>query len=384
MTEQIAEEFTLSNDESLALTVAKLALMETDLEGDPDHEDRVVKRAVIRRYLELVTEQLGIPAVSNEGQDLDWAAARATAVAIAADVDPVQLPAGLRDALTPLGQDARRYVITSPDIALAALRTIDQRRRALVLMIELAAFHPWPGGTKWEPQVRTLGLTKFVDGMAAPVDHELMGEIDRRLKTAVRRLGRRELDKKKIAIIAVGGAAAGLLTGGLAAPLIGSAVGGAMGLSGAAATSAGLALLGGGAVAAGGLGVAGGTAIVVGVIGASGAGVGAAGTWLKGARPTEVIVESAKLEVFFEYLLIREGRSDDLQRLVVERLQQQISVLVDEINDLTAIVSQQQGASVELDELRTRLTEETEKRQVLERTLAEIERLQGEAAHGEA
>lgn len=157
-----------------------------------------------------------------------------------------------------------------------------------------------------------------------------------------------------------------------------------MGLSGAAATSAGLALLGGGAVAAGGLGVAGGTAIVAGVIGASGAGVGAAGTWLKGARPTEVIVESAKLEVFFEYLLIREGRSDDLQRLVVERLQQQISVLVDEINDLTAIVSQQQGASVELDELRTRLTEETEKRQVLERTLAEIERLQGEAAHGEA
>lgn len=54
------------------------------------------------------------------------------------------------------------------------------------------------------------------------------------------------------------------ITGGVAAPFIGTAIGGILGLSGAAATSAGLAFLGGGAIAAGGLGMAGGTAVLIG------------------------------------------------------------------------------------------------------------------------
>ena len=45
----------------------------------------------------------------------------------------------------------------------------------------------------------------------------------------------------------------GVITGGLAAPFIGTAIGGAMGLSGIAATNAGLALLGGGSLASGGV-----------------------------------------------------------------------------------------------------------------------------------
>lgn len=53
----------------------------------------------------------------------------------------------------------------------------------------------------------------------------------------------------------------------VAAPVIGGAVGAATGLTGAAATSHGLAVLGGGALAAGGLGMAGGTAVVT-VLGA--------------------------------------------------------------------------------------------------------------------
>lgn len=383
MAERIADEFTLTDVESLALTLAKLALMETDLEGDPDHADRVVKRAVVRRYCDLVTAQLEVPPPEGRGEEFDWSSARDSAKMVAARSAADDLVKALRQALEPLGPDARRYLISSPDVALAALEAITQRRRALVLMIELAAFHPWPDGTKWESKVRTPSLAQLVDGMGAPVEQDLMVEIVRELSASVQRLSRRELDKKKLAMIAVGGAAAGLLTGGLAAPLIGSAVGGAMGLSGAAATSAGLALLGGGAVTAGGLGMAGGTALVAGVVGAGGVGIGAAGSWLKGARPTEVVVESAKLEVLFEYLLIREEHSDELQRLVVERLQQHISELVDEINDLTAIVAEQQRATAEPDDLRNRLEEETEKRTVLERTLAELERMRREdATHG--
>lgn len=58
----------------------------------------------------------------------------------------------------------------------------------------------------------------------------------------------------------------------LAAPAIGGALGAMTGLSGAAATSHGLAMLGGGAIAAGGLGMAGGTAVITVV----GAGLGSA------------------------------------------------------------------------------------------------------------
>ena len=67
-------------------------------------------------------------------------------------------------------------------------------------------------------------------------------------------------------ILAIAGAAVALaVTGGVAAPLIGGIIGSTfLGLSGAAATSAGLAFLGGGALAAGGLGMAGGTALIIG------------------------------------------------------------------------------------------------------------------------
>jgi hypothetical protein len=78
----------------------------------------------------------------------------------------------------------------------------------------------------------------------------------------------------KVAGLAVLGGAAVGLTGGLAAPLIGGAIGTTfLGLSGAVATSAGLAFIGGGSLAAGGLGMAGGTAIVYTALGLGGAGV---------------------------------------------------------------------------------------------------------------
>ena len=56
-----------------------------------------------------------------------------------------------------------------------------------------------------------------------------------------------------------------IFTGGTASPLvasIGTLIGNAMGLSGAAATNAGLALLGGGSIASGGFGILGGTVVL--------------------------------------------------------------------------------------------------------------------------
>lgn len=69
--------------------------------------------------------------------------------------------------------------------------------------------------------------------------------------------------------LAIGSGALVFFSGGVASPLVagvGSWIGGMMGLSGAAATNAGLALLGGGSLASGGLGVAGGAALLTAAI----------------------------------------------------------------------------------------------------------------------
>jgi hypothetical protein len=80
----------------------------------------------------------------------------------------------------------------------------------------------------------------------------------------------------QIAGAAVVGGAALVVTAGVAAPVLGGLIGTQLlGLSGAAATSAGLALLGGGSLAAGGAGVAGGIAVLTTALGACGAGVAA-------------------------------------------------------------------------------------------------------------
>ncbi|WP_211340907.1 DUF726 domain-containing protein [Xylanimonas allomyrinae] len=82
----------------------------------------------------------------------------------------------------------------------------------------------------------------------------------------------------KIAVLGAAGLAIGTPAALLAAPAVGGAIGSLGmfgGLSGAAATSHGLALLGGGAIAAGGLGMAGGTAVVTAVGAAVGGALGA-------------------------------------------------------------------------------------------------------------
>lgn len=102
----------------------------------------------------------------------------------------------------------------------------------------------------------------------------------------------KHFDWINIAIWGLGGLVI-LGTGGwLAAPYIGSAIGGAAGLVGAAATSHGLAILGGGSLALGGLGMSGGMWIVTGASAAIG---------LLGASSANALVQmgaaSAKLEL---------------------------------------------------------------------------------------
>lgn len=95
--------------------------------------------------------------------------------------------------------------------------------------------------------------------------------------------------------IAIAAATALAVTAGVAAPAIGTMIGGYLGLSGAAATSAGLALLGGGALSVGGFGMLGGTIVVIGGGGILGAVAGDAMQSILINHPKLLIRESAKL-----------------------------------------------------------------------------------------
>lgn len=104
-------------------------------------------------------------------------------------------------------------------------------------------------------------------------------------------------------------AAAGAAMGGFVlAPHIGAAVGMAMGLSGAAGTSAGLALLGGGSIASGGLGMLGGTYLVAAASTAVGAGAGAVAENVAASKMS-ANVEAIKLTITIESLR-KYGRED--------------------------------------------------------------------------
>lgn len=99
---------------------------------------------------------------------------------------------------------------------------------------------------------------------------------------------------QRLAVV-IAAATALAVTAGVAAPAIGTMIGGYLGLSGAAATSAGLALLGGGALSVGGFGMLGGTIVIIGGGGILGAVAGDAMQNILIDHPKLLIRESAKL-----------------------------------------------------------------------------------------
>ncbi|MFV8829180.1 hypothetical protein [Alkalihalobacterium sp. APHAB7] len=109
----------------------------------------------------------------------------------------------------------------------------------------------------------------------------------------------------------IAGTGAAILTAGLAAPAIAAAIGGTMGLAGAAATSAGLAAIGGGAIAAGGLGMAGGLQILIGGGALLGAVGGGSIANFIGKLPKDAIaVSMVKIINYVTYLRSDYGKND--------------------------------------------------------------------------
>lgn len=141
-----------------------------------------------------------------------------------------------------------------------------------------------------------------------------------------------------------------VVTGGLAAPAIGAAVGSTfMGLSGAAATSAGLAALGGGSLAAGGLGMAGGTALIQAVAGGVGVlGAGIATNFAEGRKVKEQNEE-----------LREELKRSNLDSATKQKVIMQLNKKIEQIG-------------LELEMEKTKSNQNTEKIQVLEEQLNDL------------
>jgi hypothetical protein len=164
---------------------------------------------------------------------------------------------------------------------------------------------------------------KFVaENLGGRLNPNLVREIDRDLRSQLKRLTKLPKNWLRIGTLSVGGAAVGFYSGGLAAPAVGTSVGKAMGLYGIVATRAGLALLGGGPLGQG-LGMAGGIAVIstAGAVGAGGALAG--GHRVRAVRAqteAEIASDCAKLLVSLKHVVLQTQRDRAKADLIAKKL----------------------------------------------------------------
>lgn len=205
----------------------------------------------------------------------------------------------LPDYLTGIQELSHGYELGAQiDAVLASHATyVEEEEELVAVLIEAAFGTDWPKGSRW-----TIDRADAIHERATTLDPGLTPEDVRSVIDALKRSTKR-LQKDSVSVQAQFGMAtfmaAGAVLSGGAANAVGTAVGThILGLSGAAATSAGLAFLGGGSLAAGGLGMAGGKILV----GTAAYGVRSASKALLGAviaksSSAVFIGELAKLDV---------------------------------------------------------------------------------------
>lgn len=314
--DDVAAELRLNGDEALILSVMQLQMMRADVDVERNAAARTAKERALGEFEGTLVDLLGAL--------------------------PPDAPAWCQ-------HFGREVAALSPDRAAERLRnaprllaeTVEVRSRALLLYIELVTFEPWAAGLGWHGKRRTRTLDELAVLLHALDDGDARA-VDREYDAVVNQLRRRSVRWGRVAVVGVVGVGLGVVTGGMAAPLVGAAIGSAAGLSGAAATSAGLATLGGGSIAAGGFGVAGGTALITSLSAVVGAGAGAAGSRLVGWSSGQVVADTVRLHLVTAMVLIATQHDDEKARRVVEGLQARlvevtasISTLGDRLRSLT-------------------------------------------------
>jgi len=215
------------------------------------------------------------------------------------------------------------------------IQTIKDPRKRLLIVSESLVFTPYFNiqhrdsahlqQTVNEANRKVWRTNVFKFAKKVDLDKSILEQWESRYEDSLRAIGGRSDVWKKATVVALATVTVAV-TGGLAAPVIGGAIGAAMGLSGAAATSAGLAFLGGGAIATGGAGMAGGTLAIIGggaILGGAG---GLTATRHFFLQHKVVLTQLAKLDA--SLLTLYEDHSE-LPSLLNTVIEQQLSVLRD-------------------------------------------------------
>lgn len=318
--QSVSETYALSQQEAVILTIAQLWMMRSDAYFDEDAS----KRRDFDVFLEAAEKSM----------------------ASVTDADAKVALASFSSTSMPGDGPFRRLCSRS-----------GSRVRSLLLLIELVAFHPWSPrdperplktATAWDRDSRLESLRRLSGWLTGTTeeDADTMAECYGEVLANAGKGGR---NWWVIGGLTATGVALGALTGGLAAPAIGAFIGTTVfGLSGAAATSAGLAALGGGSLAAGGFGMAGGTALIASVGGIAGAGLAGGATSTAQTMGTDerrnlvarMAIDLVKLQVLARVVLINELHDYDQVTVVVQSLrerrgevEQRLKALGQEITD---------------------------------------------------
>ena len=249
-------------------------------------------------------------------------------------------------------QDGRRGLVLDRG-ARSCAQTLDNRIQALRLQIEMHAYQPWPPKIDWDSDARSDAIRAFVSN-APSLQEDDYAKVTKAFRANLRQLKLKTTNWWKVAGFAGLGGILAAPAFFVAAPIVGAAIGGYMGPSGAAATSAGLAALGGGSLAAGGMGMAGGTVVVV-----------TAGTAVTSISATSaayfspfvresLVADAVKTRVLLQMLANssptpeRTAEQDALQRLVVMQTTQRLARLEDLVGQLGARLKQVRSENREL------------------------------------
>lgn len=335
-TESVVRDLQFDADEALVLVAFRQLMLGRDLIADRSPARVAVKTQYRDEFARAALQEFW-----SRGEALPgWA--HDSAEAIRAKV-PAHQRAAIEKAATDFG----------PKVAL--------RSRALLMLIELVAYQPWTEGVTWAPRPRRDALAAVAGHLTALRASDL-DAVMREFAAVSRAVARCNVRWGRVAAASAAGLALGVATMGAAAPLIGAAVGGALGMSGAAATSAGLAALGGGSIAAGGLGMAGGTAVLAGIGALGGVGAAAAGSRLSGWSAGQVVAEAITLDVVTRLVILDAEGDDEKARRVVEGLQARLDEVSAKIRRLSEqlrrLTADNQRLSVENEQLRARWKDE--------------------------
>jgi hypothetical protein len=306
--DQVAREMTFTSDEVPVLTLLQQVMIGQDLIAEKD----AARSAVKQRHRDELAAAASAAHWSRPEELPEWAREHAKLIA-------ARVPAQQRGTIEAAAAEFGAYMTS--------------RSRALLMLVELVTYEPWGAEARWVSSARRKGL-EVVAGHLAVLRPGDLRAVTGEFEAVLRALARRNVRWGRVAVASAAGLAVGVASMGVAAPLIGAAIGGALGFSGAAATSVGLAALGGGSLAAGGFGMAGGTALLAGVGAIGGASAGAAGSRIRGWSSAEVVAAAVKLDVVTRLVILDADGDEEKARLVVQGLQTRLDEVTVKIGRL--------------------------------------------------